>query len=245
MLVFRVALATLLLPGAFGVLHALGAGREDRPRAQGPRLDVGSFTLYMHGQRAGREQFSLQSIASADGGAYELRAESAIGERRSAVRLETDSAGTPVRYAVEERAGAVIALRLGGQRIRGRFATLARSTRGEAAREYILSPGAIVLEEEGVHQYAMLVRSRRMTPGDTLTIPTLTPIENRQGVVRLVLVSVNDTVTIAGSRRDARCWRVLTSTGETRTMWADAEGRVLRVRIPSRGFEAIRDDVPR
>lgn len=212
---------------------------------QGPRVDVGSFTLYVNGQRAGREQFSLQSIASAEGGAYELRAESAIGERRAAVRLETDSAGTPVHYAVEERAGAVVALRLGGQRVRGRFATLARSTQGEAAREYILRPGAIVLEEEGVHQYAMLVRSRRMAPGDTLTIPTLTPIENRQGMVRLVLVSISDTVTIAGSRRDARCWRVLTSTGDTRTVWADAEGRVLRVRIPSRGFEAVRDDVPR
>jgi hypothetical protein len=161
------------------------------------------------------------------------------------VRLETDSAGTPVRYAVEERTGAVVALRLGGQRIRGRFATLARSTRGEAAREYILSPGAIVLEEDGVHQYAMLVRSRRLAPGDTLAIPTLTPIENRQGVARLVLVSAHDTVTIAGSRRDALCWRVLTSMGEARTIWADADGRVLRVRIPARGFEAIRDDIPR
>ena len=230
----RLALAALCLPVALTRLDG-----------QGPRIDVGSFTLYVNGERAGREQFSLQSMTSADGGAFELRAESAIGDRRSAVRLETDSAGTPVRYAVEERAGATVALRLGGQRIRGRFATLARSTRGEAAREYILSPGAIVLEEEGVHQYAMLVRSRRMAPGDTLAIPTLTPIENRQSVVRLVLVSPADTVTIAGSRREALCWRVLTASGETRTVWADAEGRVLRLRVPARGFEAIRDDVPR
>jgi len=228
---------------AYRVLGALSS-RDVYGVRQGPRLDVGSFTLFLNGQRAGREQFSLQSIASADGGAYELRAESAVGERRSAVRLETDSAGTPVRYAVEERTGAVIALRLGGQRIRGRFATLSRSTRGEAAREYILSPGAIVLEEEGVHQYAMLVRSRRIVPGDTLTIPTLTPIENRQGVVRLVLVSTRDSVIIAGSRRDAWCWRAITTTGDARTIWADAEGRVLRIRIPSRGFEALRDEVP-
>ena len=221
------------------------AGTEVAASAQGPRLDVGSFTLYVNGQRAGREQFSLQSITSPDGGAYELRAESAIGERRSAVRLETDSAGTPVRYAVEERAGAVVALRLGGQRIRGRFATLARSTRGEAAREYLLSAGAIVLEEEGVHQYAMLVRSRRLAPGDTLAIPTLTPIENRQSSVRLVLVSRTDSVTIAGSRRDAWCWRAVTPAGDIRTIWADADGRVLRLRIPSRGFEAVRDDIPR
>jgi hypothetical protein len=213
--------------------------------AQGPRLDVGSFTLFVNGQREGREQFSLQSIKSADGGVFELRAESAMGDRRSAVRLETDSAGTPVRYAVEERRGATVSLRLGGQRIRGRFATLSRSTRGEAAREYMLTAGAVVLEKDGVHQYAMLVRGRRATVGDTVVIPTLTPIENRQGTVRLVLVSNSDTVTIAGSRREALCWRALITTDDTRTIWADVDGRILRLRIPARGFEALRDDVPR
>lgn len=213
--------------------------------AQGPRLDVGSFTLFVNGRREGREQFSLQSIKSADGGAFELRAESAMGDHRSAVRLETDSAGTPVRYAVEEREGTAIALRLGGQRIRGRFATLARSTHGEAAREYMLTPGAVVLENDGVHQYAMLVRERRAGIGDTLVVPTLTPIQSRQGTVRVVLVSKSDTVTIGGSRREAWYWRAIVDAGDTRMIWADGDGRILRVRIPSRGFEALRDDIPR
>jgi hypothetical protein len=212
---------------------------------QGPRLDVGSFTLFVNGQREGREQFSLQSMKSADGGVFELRAESAMGDRRTAVRLETDSAGTPVRYAVEERKGASVSLRLGGQRIRGRFATLARSTRGEAAREYMLSAGAIVLEHDGVHQYAMLVRGRRASVGDTVVVPTLTPIENRQGTVRLVLVSKTDTVTVAGTTREALCWRAMVGADDLRIIWADADGRILRLRIPARGFEALRDDVPR
>jgi len=208
-------------------------------------VDVGSFTTYVDGRRAGREQFSLQSLANADGGNYELRMESASGERRSAVRLETDSVGTPLRYTVEERVGARVTLRLGGQRTRGRFATLARGTRGEAAREYLLTAGAVVLEAEGVHQYCMLVRNRGMREGDSVEVATLSPLENRQGTVRLVLQSVTDSVIIAGARRDARRWRAVAQDGAERLIWADAEGRILRLRIPARRFEALRDDVPR
>ncbi|MES2521480.1 MAG: hypothetical protein V4617_02195 [Gemmatimonadota bacterium] len=209
------------------------------------RLDVGSFTLFAGGGRSGREQFSLQSVEGAEGTVLELRAESSVGDRRGAVRLTTDSAGSPLAYAVEERSGAGVSLRLSGQRVRGRFATLARSTQGEAAREYLLTPGVIVLEDHGVHQYALLVRLHRPGVGDTLRIPTLTPIANRQGMIRLVLESVADTVTIAGTACDAWRWQAIPSTGDPRTVWSDPVGRVLRVRIPAQGFEAVRDDVPR
>ena len=103
--------------------------------AQPVRLDEGSFTITVNGQRAGREQFSMQRVTTNDGGTIEVRSESAVGDTRTAVRLEADSAGTPVRYSVEARRGAEETLRLGGQRVRGRFATLARSITGESARE--------------------------------------------------------------------------------------------------------------
>lgn len=212
---------------------------------QGERLDVGSFTLFVGAQRTGREQFSMRKIVSQDGAVLELRAESASGERRSAMRLEADSAGTPVRYSLEERSGADVTRRLGGQRLRGRFATLARGVSGEAAREYLLTPGAIILEDDGLLQYALLVRGRRADVGVTQAIPTLTPTENRQGSVRLVLETQRDTVVIAGARRAAWRWRVVLTNGDSRTIWADADGRLLRILLPARGIDAVRDDVPR
>ncbi len=235
---------------AGGLLSASPPTRDVRPATvqlgrQIDRIDVGSFTLFLHDQRAGREQFSMQRVVAADGATLELRAESAVGDRRSAVRLEADSAGSPVRYSVEERTGAMVTLRLGGQRVRGRFTTLARSTSGEAAREYLLVPGAVVLEDHGVLQYALLVLNRLHVEGDSTVIPVITPIANRQGTVQLALMTISDTVVIAGSRRQARRWRAVTDRGESRFIWADAEGRLLRVQIPSRGFNALRDDVPR
>ncbi|WP_309673225.1 hypothetical protein [Gemmatimonas sp.] len=220
------------------------AGFGAQPPAQA-RLDVGSFTLLVNGQRAGREQFSVQRVTSQDGGTLEARSESAIGDRRVAMRLETDSLGSPVRYSVEERRGADVTLRLGGQRVRGRFATLARSSTGEAAREYLLRPGAVVIEDDGIVQYALLVRDRTLADGTGITLPSLTPIANSQGAVRVVLETSRDTIVVAGVRREARRWRVTAGSGDLRLVWADPEGRLLRLSIPARNLEALRDDVPR
>jgi hypothetical protein len=207
-------------------------------------LDVGSFTLFVDDQRAGREQFSMRQSRGADGITYELRSESATGDRRSAVRLEADSAGTPLRYSVEERIGATVSLRLGGQRVRGRFTTLSRSVTGEAAREYLLLPGTMLLERDGVLQYALLVRGA-LGVGDSTSIAVLTPTSNQSGRARLTLQSMTDTVVVAGSRRAARRWSLTSHDEEERLIWADESGRLLRVRIPARRFEAVRDDVPR
>jgi hypothetical protein len=192
-----------------------------------------------------RDQFSVQRVVSQDGGTLEVRSESAVNDRRVAMRLETDSAGTPVRYSVEERRGADVTLRLGGQRVRGRFATLARSSTGEAAREYLLRPGAVVVEEDGVVQYALLVRSRTLREGDGITLPSLTPIANTQGAVRLMLESRSDSIVVAGVRLVATRWRIIANSSDTRLVWTDAEGRLLRLLIPDRHLEALRDDVPR
>jgi hypothetical protein len=167
-----------------------------------------------------------------------------MGDHRAAIRLEADSAGTPLRYTVEERSGASVTLRLGGQRVRGRFTTLSRSVNGEAAREYLLEPGAMVLEDNGVLQYALIIRRPLLQAGDSVSIPVLTPITNRQGTVSLALMTTADTVVIAGSRRVARQWRIVTNAGEARFIWADSIGRLLRVQIPARGFDALRDDAP-
>ena len=236
-----------LLPGLLAGAAATTPARDAADQASRPQdqqLDVGSFTLFVHDQRAGREQFSMQRITLPSGSALELRAESAMGDRRAAVRLETDSLGSPLRYSVEERTGASVTLRLGGQRVRGRFTTLSRSVTGESAREYLLEPGAMVLEDDGVLQYALIIRRPLSQAGDSVNVPVLTPIANRQGIARLALMTTSDTVIIAGTRRMARRWRMVTTTGEARFIWADSIGRLLRVTIPARGFDALRDDAP-
>ncbi|MCU0617074.1 MAG: hypothetical protein MUD17_08345 [Gemmatimonadaceae bacterium] len=210
--------------------------------AQAERADVGSFSILREGVRVGREQFSIRYVGSAEGVAFELRAESAIDEQRLATRLEVDSAGTPLRYSADVRRGTATVLRLGGQRTRGRFATLARTERGEAAREYLLPAGAVVLEADAFHQAALLLLEARARTDFTLR--ALAPMENRERAVRVTRDAVLDTVTVAGVRRPASRW-IVDDAGDRRVLWVDADGRVLRITVPARGLEAIRDDVPR
>jgi hypothetical protein len=229
----RRLLLAILLPG-------LAGGRTSGPLPV--QTDVGSFSILREGVRVGREQFSIRPVGSVDGVAFELRAESAIDERRLATRLEVDAAGAPLRYTADVRRGTAAVLRLGGQRTRGRFATLARTERGEAAREYLLPAGAVILEVEAFHQAALLLLA---AAGRTdLTLRALAPMENRERPVRLTRDAASDTVTVAGVRRPAARW-VVDDAGDRRVLWADAEGRILRVTVPARGLEAIRDDIPR
>jgi len=81
--------------------------------------------------------------------------------------------------------------------------------------------------------------------GSGMTLPSLTPVANTQGAVRVVLETDADVVTIAGARRTAQRYRIVTASGEVRLVWAEHDGQLLRISIPSRGLEAIRDDVPR
>jgi hypothetical protein len=135
-----------------------------------------------------------------------------------------------------------VTLRLGGQRVRGRFATLARTDRGEAAREYLLPAGTIVLEVEAFHQAALLLQGRDGQPD--FRVRALAPMENREREVRVTLDAAVDSVTVAGVRLAASRW-LIDDPGNRRVLWSDADGRVLRVTVPALGLDAIRDDVPR
>ncbi len=212
------------------------------PERQQNAVDVGSFTILREGARVGREQFSLRRVGSPDGIEFELRAESAIGERRLATRLETDSAGTPMRYSAEVREGTTVVLKLGGQRVRGRFATLARTDRGEAAREYLLPAGTVVLEDESFHQAALLwlSRERRMDVARS----ALAPMNNSERSIRVTLDVASDSVVVAGVRLAAARW-IVDDSRNRRVIWVNPDGRILRVTVPALGLEAVRDDVPR
>lgn len=242
LLAFALPLVLSALAVGAGPALAPGLAPAPAPANQPASVDVGSFTILLEGARVGREQFSLRRVSSPDGVEFEMRAESAIGERRLATRLETDSAGTPMRYSAEVREGTTVVLTLGGQRVRGRFATLARTDRGEAAREYLLPPGTLVLEDQSFHQAAVFWLGGQPLADSTRS--ALAPMQNSERPVRVSLEQASDTVAVAGVRLPAQRW-VVDDSRNRRVIWTDADGRILRVSIPALGLVAVRDDVPR
>ena len=208
-------------------------------RAQVATLDEGSFTITVKGDRVAREDFRIRKTPGGPSGSEVVATSTAsYGGRRVVSQLQSDSAGAPNRYLLEVKDAAGDNERFEGAVGRNRVSARVRNSRGESANEFLVSPGAIVIDDEVFHQYYFLTRR----PAGSVSV--IVPRRNTQVVMRIADAG-SDKVTIGGASLDARHFTIADPGGADREVWADASGRLLKVAIPSRGVVALRDDPPR
>jgi hypothetical protein len=203
--------------------------------AQSAVVDEGSFTIMRARERIGREDFVIRRTSSPGGDVLVASATVSYNGRRLSPALRADSAGGPLAYQVEVRSGADVQERLVGQVGRGRFSARVRTPQGESAKEYIVSTGALVLDDDVFHQYYFV--ALRPAAG---AVPVVVPRRNVQVSMRVEMQG-NDEVTIGGRALTAR-HIILAGEGTARHIWADDQGRVLQIRIGD--ITAIRDEAP-
>lgn len=208
--------------------------------AQVTTVDEGSFTVTRRGERIGREEFTIRRTPGAEGQAV-LVASATVSydDRRIAPALRTDSTGAPIAYALEVRSGTEVQEQLKGAVGRGRFSAVTRTAKGESAREYIVSDGALILDDEIFHQYYFVARVVRQG-----AVPVVVPRRNTQMMVR-VEDGGEATVNVGGRALPARRLTLREPGGALRHVLVDAQGRVLQVELPATGLVATRDDPPR
>lgn len=207
--------------------------------AQTTLLDEGSFTIMQGNTRIGREEFAIRRTPGPGGDVLVANATVMLSDQRLSPALRTDSAGAPLAYQLEVRTGTEVQERLTGQIGRGRFSARVRTPRGESAREYIVSDGALVLDDDVFHQYYFLAASQRSG-----SIPVVIPRRNVQLSMRVENAG-SDRVTIRGTELQARRLVLTEPGGAVRQIWVDSQGRVLRVSLDGRGITAVRDEPPR
>jgi hypothetical protein len=209
--------------------------------AQVSTVDEGSFTIAQNGTRIGREDFRIRRTPTGDASVnFVASATVNLGDRQLAPDLRTDANGGLLAYRVEVRSGAAMQERLKGSVERGLFSAVLTTPRGEAAREYMVSDGAVILDDDVYHQYYFVAGGAARGP----VLPVVVPRRNVQVTMR-VESQGTEAVTVGG-RSMAATHLVLTAPGgASRDVWADAQGRVLRVALPSRGIVAERDEAPR
>jgi hypothetical protein len=208
--------------------------------AQVRLVDEGTFSLFVEGERVGREDFSIRAAPGAGGSTFVAQGNVLRGEQRLSVALNADSAGFPLRFQLTVRVDGRETETILGEARRGIWMGRAVRSGGESAREFRLPPGAIAAEEDVVHQVWFVVRA---AGGRTLAL--LSP---RTLALRQVAVEDGgaDVVRLGTLELDARRWvlRPVDGGEPVREVWTDAEGRVLRVRVAARGLDALRDDAP-
>jgi len=211
-------------------------------RAQVVTVDDGSFTISRGDARLGREEFRILRQPSGATSAYVARATGVYGDRRITPALQTDANGAPERYQVEVRRGDAVEQQVSAQAAGTHFRAQMRTEAGEAAREYLIEPGTLVIDDELYHQYYFLVR--RAAAGTGARVLVLAPRRGTQSVVTVTLDGT-ERMTVGGRSVEARHYVLTDRATGRREVWADAQGRVLRVALPAEGIEAVRDDLPR
>lgn len=202
-------------------------------------IDQGSFTITVANQRTGREDFRIEGTPGASGALeYVARATVVFGDRRLTPALHSDSMGAPSDYQIESRGTTTGSERWSGKITRGRVSARINNARGESAKEYIVTDGALILDDDVFHQYYFLARR-----SNDARIAIVVPRRNAQ-LVLTVSSAGADRVTIGTKDLEARHIVLTEPSGATRDVWVDAKGRVLKVAIPGRNLVAQRDDPP-
>ncbi|MBK9409636.1 MAG: hypothetical protein IPN47_16620 [Gemmatimonadetes bacterium] len=202
-------------------------------------IDQGSFTITVANQRTGREDFRIEGTPGASGALeYVARATVVFGDRRLTPALHSDSMGAPSDYQIESRGTTTGSERWSGKITRGRVSARINNARGESAKEYIVTDGALILDDDVFHQYYFLARR-----SNDARMAIVVPRRNAQ-LVLTVSSAGADRVTVGTKDLEARHIVLTEPSGATRDVWVDAKGRVLKVAIPARNLVAQRDDPP-
>jgi hypothetical protein len=222
-----------------GALLLLGGASLAPLRAQPTVVaDAGSFTIVDSSRVVGREQFSVSRAPAGAAWALEMRSDAVWGEVQWSWRLQVDSSSRPVSARREMRAAGLISARATGAQSRGRFATLARDGRREAAREFRTAGRTVVLDATVIHPLQLAARFLQTdSVAMAIGLDGAPPAPLRRTSVTL------DTVRIGAAALPARRLQLLWR-DEPMVLWVDDADRLLRVMWPQRGRLATRDDAP-
>lgn len=210
-------------------------------------IDAGSYTLLQGAAKVGREVFTIREASPPDGGFLE-DGSAAYSSHRLMPALRTDTSGATLRYRVEELVADRRQELLTVQVSRGHGSERVQTPRGESATEFMVAPGTRLLDDDVFAQYYFIaraqVRGQFPTAGESAVVPLILPRRSGPVVAATVTVVGNERVEVGGAPQPAIHLRIAPSGSEVREVWADPEGRVLRIAIPSRGLVAVRDEMP-
>ena len=200
-------------------------------------MDEGSFTITVNGRTVGRENFRITSNTRGSATEYVARADVTYGDRKQSTELRTEAEGGVVRYVITTRAaGATESWE--GDVAAGRLSAKISSARGTSAREYMMTPGALLLDDGVMHQYWFLALRAR-DGGIPVVVPRQTNVK-----ATVTMTTVGEEQLQIGNHDLASTHLRAAVGSEATDVWVDKSGRLLKIAVPSRGIVAVRDDPP-
>jgi hypothetical protein len=207
--------------------------------AQTTVIDEGTFRLSVRGSAVGNETFTIRRSGTGAGASIVAQGRIVLdtGEQTRALLQVDGPALRPAAYQIEATGPDRQTVR--GQAAGNRFRAQIVSPTGETMREYLISDGAIILDD-GVAHHHYFIAAR--APG-TAPVPIIVPGQNRQ-VTGVIREQGRDNINVAGQQVAARRLTFEPEGMALRTIWVDDEGRMLRLSIPDLAYLAERTALP-
>lgn len=225
---FLIATTALLAAGTSGLT------------AQGVVVDEGTFAIRLAGAPAGTEDFVIRrpGVGREDAlfanGVVALNLPEGRQEMRSLLHAAPPN-GVAVRYQVSTTGPEAIEVQVA--RSNRRYLATIRSEQGAEDREFQAHADTRVLERHVAHHFYFL---RDLRPGRSVHV-----LEPRTRAQSLITAGepTQETIRLGVNEIRARRIEFTTDSGESRLVWYDRQGRVLRVWIPALELLAERTDL--
>ena len=206
---------------------------------QGIVVDEGTFRITVGGREAGTEEFSIRRAGIGRDDAFFAngiitRGTSVDRQEVSPLLRATPPDGLVASYQVRVQGPDALELQL--TLVGNRYVAVARSSLGDEEREFPARSTTRILDRDVAHHYYFL---RDLREGAEIHI--LEPRTRTQASLS-VEDRADDQIQLEGRSTQARRLEMRVNQ-QTRTVWYDQLGRVLRVEIPALGYVAVRTDM--
>jgi len=203
--------------------------------------DRGVFVLTQAGRQIGTETFTIKSSAGQveAEARIELRAaqEGKAYDFRTSPKLVMNADLRPLTYSWSQKGtqSSELSVDFRSTPARAQY----RTVTGEAdEREFDLPKDVVILDDNVIHHYELVVQLYRRTKGGKQTFHAFIPQEALPGSVDVEDVG-EEQVEAGDEKRNLRHLVVTTELARI-DLWADGQDRVQRVSIPAAGIEAVR-----
>ena len=208
---------------------------------QSVSVDEASFRIYVNGQAAGNESFSIRQIGPAGQHRIILRGTVELDLPDGMIRLAPamdvhgeDLTVSDYQIKVSGTESTDIIVSVSGNR----FLTRIVSSTGEQLREFRAGSGSVLLDDDVVHHHHLL--TPYLDDGPTVSLTVLSPRTARQQRMTLSLVGQEE-IRVGGTLVPGARRFHLEGGEHPRDIWFDEQGRILRLEIPSKGLIAERE----
>ena len=219
-------------------LGAPGSAIAQQDRVEG-QLGGGTFEHSVNGGFAGTETFAVRRRGEdmvAVGRVTREGGPEALMAFEVGVRL--DGSGRPVRYELRTREGPALHVVVNRTGSRLRVTTTAED--GERFTEFLATDRLLILEQEIAHDYYSLARLLRAAPDvRSLDLEVLIPSQSRTVPLRVRGLS-RDTLALGGASVSTTRYDLSVGADDTVLWLSSADGKIMRVAIPDRLWEARR-----